>query len=249
MRHFFCLVCCLLFGLVGQACDWIVYDDDDDDDMSNPSNDWPESSATDAELTSVAGAYSCISNTMGEADVVAMEDCYGQFQGDVEFTFAIATKKVDEYLVGGTSFLSDGALLDDDEWACPEMELFSDLSSCENYFNGHYDFELTVYEDGFAGHDIWTDGVVDNILIMHGYLVDSSKSVVIEMNTASNTAIVYLRDSGDDSYHDLFRYGIPSDYNWEDTLTCHKVSFDIGYHWTRLDLCNYDCLGSHEYIQ
>ncbi|MBU0731971.1 hypothetical protein KKC88_03770 [Patescibacteria group bacterium] len=196
----------------------------------------------------MAGTYSCISNSMGQADVVAMEDCYGQFQGDVEFSFSIATKKVDEHLVGGTSFLSGGGLLDDDEWACPGMELFSDLSSCENYFNGHYDFELTVYEDGFAGHDVWTDGVVDNNHILHGYLVDNSRSVVIEMNTTSHAATVYLRDSSDDSYHDLFYYGIPADYNWEDTLSCSRTSSDVSYHWTRLDLCSWDCLGSHEYI-
>jgi len=242
MRHF-SVVTLLLMVFLTAGCDGVWYDDDDTAD------DWPESTATDAELTDLEGIYTCSFSAAGESSVVLMEECGGQFQGTGVFAFSVAMKDVDEHMVGGLAGLVDGAFLDPtfEDWYCPGYEITGDLGSCN--LDGYYDFELTAYQDDFAGHDTWTDGATNNVHILHGYLTTSARPVVIEANLSTNVWTVYLRDDSGDDYHDLYFYGEPSDFDWPETLSCGKVSSDTSGDQADLDLCNYDLFnGDWEHI-
>ncbi len=238
MRHLFNLLVVLVTSLVLTGCqDWFSAEGD-------PSNNWPESTATNAELTSLAGIYTCPISSMGAADVVMMEECFGQFQGTGAFSFSVAAKNVGEFKIGGYGGLTDGAFYDNtwEEWYCPGYEIMGDLSACGGAYDGLMDFELTVYEDEFAGHDVWTDGVADNNYILHGWLVHSGRPVVIEANGNTGEWEVYLRDDSGDNYHDLYFFDLPGDFDWPDVLQCYRVSTDVYADWVALENCSFDSL-------
>lgn len=244
MRHLH-IAGLLLMVFTVTGCDW--YWGGDDDDSADPG--WPESQVTEAEIESLAGDYNCTFTAGGSTDIALMEECLGQFQGSSgTFGFHISRRNLTENKVGGLSELRDGSFYDNtfEDWYCPGYDAMGDLSACGGAYEGKFDVELTVYEDDFAGHDVWTDGVT-GMHILHGWLVDSSRMVVIEAYASSGNWTVYLRDDSNDDYHNLWQHDHPSDFDWTDTITCTRSSTNVADESVEVENCSFSGLDSGDW--